>query len=112
MKHWDELVTKDNSDQKEVDAFREGGIKLINKMRIKDKDKIKEMFNNSIDDFMANLNLSPPSNAINNNPCDLKEALNNFAKAVHNSREERETRERIKEETEEMERYYFGEESK
>jgi hypothetical protein len=113
LKHWDELVTKDNSDQKEVDAFREGGIKLINKMRIKDKDKIKEMFNNSINDFMSNLSLSQPPDAINNkNPCDFKEALNNFAKAVYNSREERDARERIKEETKEMGKYYFGKESK
>lgn len=81
MKHWDELVTK-KSDQKEVDAFRDEGVKLIDKMRIKDKDKIKEMFNNSINDFMANLSLSKPPDAINNNPSDFKEALNNFAKAV------------------------------
>ena len=81
LKHWDELVTK-KSDQKEVDAFRDEGVKLIDKMRIKDKDKIKEMFNNSINDFMANLSLSKPPDAINNNPSDFKEALNNFAKAV------------------------------
>jgi len=61
---------------------------------------------------MANLSLSQPPNAINNNPCDFRKALKNFAKATYNSREEREARERIKEETEEMERYYFGEESK
>jgi hypothetical protein len=112
LKHWDELVTKNNPDQQEIDAFRDEGIRLIDKMRIKDKDKIKEMFNNSIDDFMVSLSHSPPSNAINNNPCDFKEALNNFAKATYNSREEREARERIKEETEKMERYYFGDKSK
>ena len=112
LKHWDELVTKNNPDQQEIDAFRDEGIRLIDKMRIKDKDKIKEMFNNSIDDFMANLSLSQPHNAINNNPCDFRKALNNFAKAVYNSREERDARERIKEETKEMGKYYFGKESK
>jgi integrase len=113
LKHWDELVTKNKSDQQEIDAFRDEGIRLIDKMRIKDKDKIKEFFNKSIDDFMANLSLSQPHNAINNkNPCDLKLALNNFAKATYNSREEREARKRIKKETEKMERYYFGEDSK
>jgi hypothetical protein len=112
LKHWDELVTKNNPDQQEIDAFRDEGIRLIDKMRIKDKDKIKELFNKSIDDFMANLSLFQPPNAINNNPIDFKEALSNFAKATYNSREEREARERIKEETEEMERYYFGEDSK
>jgi hypothetical protein len=61
---------------------------------------------------MANLSLSQSPNAINNNPIDFRKALNNFAKAVHNSLEEREARERIKEETEKMERYYFGEDSK
>ena len=62
---------------------------------------------------MANLSLSQPPNAINNkNPCDLKLALNNFAKAVYNSREVSDARERIKEETKEMERYYFGKEPK
>jgi hypothetical protein len=49
---------------------------------------------------------------INNNPCDFRKALNNFEKAVYNSREESDARERIKEETKEKERYYFGEESK
>jgi hypothetical protein len=55
LKHWDELVTKNNPDQQEIDAFRDEGIRLIDKMRIKDKDKIKELFNKSIDDFMASL---------------------------------------------------------
>jgi len=96
LKHWDELVTKKNSDQKEVDAFRDEGVKLINKMRIKDKDKIKEMFNNSIDDFMGNLSLSKPPDAINNkNPCDFRDVLKILESALDESPDESDIRKQI-----------------
>ena len=62
--HWDELIIKKFSDQEEVDAFREEGIKLINSIQTKDKQKIIEMFNNSIDGCMEKLKQSHPPNAI------------------------------------------------
>jgi hypothetical protein len=111
--HWDQLAVKEFSDQTEVDEFREKGIKLIKKMKIKGKNEIIEMFNSAIDDRMANLRQPQPSNAIENKkPSDLKKALEILAKEMHNSREEQYTRKRVERYSKKMEKFYFDEESK
>lgn len=109
--HWDELMIKKFSDQEEVDAFRKNGIKLINSIQTKDKQKIREMFNNSIDECVANLNQSQPPNAIKiKNPYDLEKALKVLAKAVDESRDESDTRKRIERYSKKMEKYFYDEE--
>ena len=106
LKHWDELIIKKFSDQEEVDAFRKNGIKLINSIQTKDKQKIREMFNNSIDDCMAK---QSPNTNNTDYPSDFREVLKILKRAVENSRDESDTRRRIIRDAKKMEKYFNGE---
>jgi len=106
LKHWDELMIKKFSDQEEVDAFRENGIKLINSIQTKDKQKIREMFNNSIDDCMAK---QSPNTNNTDYPSDFREVLKILKRAVENSRDESDTRRRIIRDAKKMEKYFNDE---
>jgi hypothetical protein len=109
LKHWDELIIKKFSDQKEVETFREEGIELIKSMRIKGKRKIKEMFNNSIDDCVAR---QAPNTKNTDYPNDFREVLKILKRAVDEHRDELDTRKRIERYSKKMEKYYFDEGSK
>ena len=105
--HWDELIIKKFSDQEEVDAFRKKGIKLINSIQTKDKEKITMMFNDSIDECMAK---QSPNTNNTDYPSDFREVLKILKKAVDESRDESDTRRRIIRDTKKMEKYFNDEE--
>ncbi|MFZ0242692.1 MAG: hypothetical protein WAL90_13690 [Desulfobacterales bacterium] len=104
--HWDELTIKKFSEQEEVDAFRKEGIKLINSLQTKDKQKIIEMFNNSIDDCVAR---QSPNTKNTDYPNDFREVLKILKRAVDESLDESDTRKRIERYSKKMEKYYFDE---
>ena len=105
--HWDELIIKKFSDQEEVDAFRGEGIKLINSIQTKDKQKVIEMFNNSIDDCVAR---QSPNTNNTDYPSDFRKVLKILKKAVDENRDESDTRRRIIRDTKKMEKYFNDEE--
>lgn len=107
LKHWEELIIKKFSDKKEVKTFREEGIKLINSIQTKDKQKIIEMFNNSIDGCMAK---QSPNTNNTDYPSDFREVLKILKKAVDENRDESDTRRRIIRDTKKMEKYFNDEE--
>ena len=82
---------------------------MINSIQTKDKQKIIEMFNNSINDCVAR---QSPNTNNTDYPSDFREVLKILKRAVDESRDESDTRKRIERYSKKMEKYYFDEGSK